>query len=79
MKAYNCPDCTHTEDTCNNCTRTRGYYGEFKPVGTAIPRCCVNCSNHPINGGSGICNCVLPYMDESTTAITYTTELTIDK
>lgn len=27
-----------------------------------IPDCCVNCSNHPSNGGSGICNCVLPYM-----------------
>lgn len=21
MKPYNCPDCTHTEDTCENCTK----------------------------------------------------------
>lgn len=21
MKQYNCPDCTHTEDTCENCTK----------------------------------------------------------
>lgn len=27
-----------------------------------IPQCCVSCTNHPSNGGSGICNCVLPYM-----------------
>ncbi len=32
-----------------------------------IPDCCVNCPNHPVNGGSGICNCALPYM--STTNI----------
>ena len=25
----------------------------------AIPPACVNCSNHPFNGGSGICNCTL--------------------
>lgn len=28
-----------------------------------IPDCCVNCPNHPTNGGSGVCNCVLPYMN----------------
>lgn len=32
-----------------------------------IPNCCKNCNNHPSNGGSGICNCVLPYMETSTT------------
>lgn len=26
MKLYNCPDCTHTEDTCENCTRYRMYH-----------------------------------------------------
>ena len=25
-----------------------------------IPAACKTCSNHPSNGGSGICNCVLP-------------------
>ena len=24
-----------------------------------IPACCVNCPNHPSNGGSGICHCIL--------------------
>lgn len=26
---------------------------------TIIPSACANCSNHPSNGGSGICNCTL--------------------
>lgn len=30
-----------------------------------MPECCRNCSNHPRNGGSGICNCVLPYMTQT--------------
>ena len=25
-----------------------------------IPKACINCSQHPSNGGSGICSCVLP-------------------
>lgn len=24
-----------------------------------IPSACINCSNHPSNGGSGICHCIL--------------------
>lgn len=31
-----------------------------------IPNCCRNCSNHPINGGSGICHCTLPYFENPT-------------
>ena len=27
-----------------------------------IPEACKNCSNHPINGGSGICSCTLGNM-----------------
>lgn len=27
-----------------------------------IPVCCINCPNHPTNGGSGICNCAAPYI-----------------
>jgi len=26
-----------------------------------VPDCCRGCANHPRNGGSGICNCALPY------------------
>lgn len=28
-------------------------------VWDSIPPSCVGCSNHPSNGGTGICNCVL--------------------
>ena len=31
------------------------------------PSCCDGCSNNPKNGGSGICNCTLPYMQNTTT------------
>jgi hypothetical protein len=27
--------------------------------GMWIPEACRNCSNHPSNGGSGICHCIL--------------------
>lgn len=33
-----------------------------------IPNCCKNCSNHPSNGGSGVCNCTLPYFENSITS-----------
>lgn len=32
-----------------------------------FPSCCDGCSNNPKNGGSGICNCTLPYMQNPTT------------
>lgn len=28
------------------------------------PSCCDGCSNNPKNGGSGICSCALPYMQD---------------
>lgn len=34
------------------CTPSRTYT-------TAIPTPCIGCSNHPSNGGNGICNCIL--------------------
>ena len=37
---------------------------------TGIPECCKSCSNHPSNGGSGICYCTLPYYEQSTTGTT---------
>ena len=37
----------------------------------SIPDCCKPCPNHPSNGGSGICNCVLPYMSLSSTGGNY--------
>ena len=71
MKQYNCPDCTHTEDTCENCSRYQGNYRtnldeynswwpyQVTTTFTNIPPACRNCSNHPSNGGSGICFCTL--------------------
>ena len=46
-----------------------------------VPECCRNCSNHPSNGGSGICNCTLPYMTGNRTASkgrTYTIQVKDD-
>ena len=34
--------------------------------GLDYPACCDDCSNNPKNGGSGICNCTLPYMQNPT-------------
>lgn len=34
--------------------------------GFDYPSCCDDCSNNPKNGGSGICNCTLPYMQNPT-------------
>lgn len=33
---------------------------------TNIPACCVNCPTNPSNGGSGNCNCTLPYLNQTT-------------
>ncbi len=41
-------------------------------------KCCERCPNNPANGGSGICNCTLPYMESGTltTPNCYTTTST---
>lgn len=67
MKLYNCPDCTHTEDTCENCIRFLTYHKSNMPPLNfpvnypyyPIPATCQKCPNHPSNGGSGICHCIL--------------------
>lgn len=43
--------------------------------GLDYPDCCDGCSNNPKNGGSGICNCTLPYMRNP---ITYVSNASID-
>lgn len=71
MKLYNCPDCTQTEDTCENCTRYQMYhriniievniswpYHETLTFSN-IPSACRNCPNHSSNGGNGNCSCTL--------------------
>lgn len=34
-----------------------------------IPDCCKMCPNHPSNGGSGVCQCTLPYINQPTVSI----------
>ena len=72
MKEFNCPDCMVGGDSCEFCQRAALKVSNQNPIPTysplstppidCIPECCRYCSNHPINGGSGICHCVLPYM-----------------
>jgi len=73
MKQYNCPDCCVLQDTCDGCQRATSIPSNKiespitdwwlkKDLWSDIPSCCRGCSNHPSNGGSGICHCTLPYM-----------------
>lgn len=78
MKDYNCPDCERA-DSCEGCPRTlfrdKNTKIEFIPPDFPdsitwpkqntyyIPACCRGCSNHPSNGGTGICNCTAPLFD----------------
>lgn len=46
---------------------------EIHPNYDSTPKCCRNCPNHPSNGGSGFCNCTLPYCERNnTTPYSYT-------
>ena len=89
MKEYNCPDCQRT-DSCEGCPRTIDTFKVTTPPyfpdsitreNSYIPSCCRNCSNHPSNGGSGICCCSLPYMTTTgqNTLQYYTTVVDKDK
>lgn len=43
-----------------------------------VPACCRGCSNHPSNGGSGVCHCVLPYVTTTGTKTVTTWPSTSD-
>lgn len=48
---------------------TRNLFGKWVGLDSPTinyPDCCDGCSNNPKNGGSGICNCTLPYMQNPT-------------
>lgn len=68
MKQYNCPDCNVRGDSCDYCQRAQQQINDIRkdyidiPNSSYVPDCCRYCSNHPSNGGSGICHCVLPYL-----------------
>ena len=70
MREYNCPDCQSTD--CTGCHRTLFRETNLPnipivdpflrtAISTAdyIPPACRGCANHPSNGGSGICHCIL--------------------
>lgn len=69
MKQYNCPDCALQCDSCDGCPRVKNLPSNKTPnnilpsLWEFIPECCQGCSNHPSNGGSGICHCTLPYFN----------------
>ena len=43
-----------------NCEDIKGYsYVAMEKALMEIPSACKSCSNHPSNGGSGICHCTL--------------------
>lgn len=35
------------------------YFDNINLDNSNIPNNCINCPNHPSNGGSGICHCIL--------------------
>jgi hypothetical protein len=70
MKEYNCPDCTVNVVSCKGCPRylykanTKTYnYIRFVPIQPSDidyeNSACKYCPNNPINGGSGICHCIM--------------------
>ena len=46
-------------DLVNNNLQVNGYNLNDTTVGSFEQSACVNCSNNPKNGGSGICHCTL--------------------
>lgn len=63
---YRCKKCgAHKTIKFDNPTPNYVLYNE--PTYDNIPNCCKACSNHPSNGGSGICHCTLPYFEQSLT------------
>ena len=70
MKQYNCPDCDMKLLNCSDCPRVYAHNKRNTDIDvdwnkfnintySNIPEACRHCSNHPSNGGDGICWCVL--------------------
>lgn len=58
IKLYNphCPKCIDTN------TDWIIPFKSFYAKETLLDDPCQGCSNHPKNGGSGVCHCTIPYM-----------------
>lgn len=70
IQGFKCPDCPNGTTSCVGCFRFERNFRTNMPFSppqktspfntiTPIPPACYNCPNHPINGGSGNCNCTL--------------------
>lgn len=60
LEKANCPKCLDFKkysDKIDYKDLYKSFY-ESKTFSN-IPKNCVNCSNHPSNGGSGVCHCIL--------------------
>ena len=82
---YNCPDCLLNVTDCEGCHRVMNRPSNIYPPQHYIDEhwldttykfgfnneACQSCSNNPKNGGSGICNCTIPYL--SGQGVTYCT------
>ena len=56
-------------ELCTECMNEfNGWFSHNPPDAyiDGMPEACINCSNHPSNGGSGNCNCMLGSMRQTT-------------
>lgn len=60
-KIYNKPEVAETPDIHSEHTLDWGIASPLPidGVNAIIPNACRTCSNHPYNGGSGICHCIM--------------------
>ena len=63
---YSCPNCNWTSVENIQVKTIRIPYNEnqLQTNFDFIPSYCKNCLNHPKNGGSGICNCILGSLNQ---------------
>lgn len=75
---YRCKKCgAHRRIPCVDISPQPLYANATFTLNT-IPNCCKACPNHPSNGGSGFCNCTLPYFEQSLTCPTTSNTTKLD-